>query len=213
MPAVLFRGLYVVSFCDPAPGTTQQIKVSGLSRAAVVTIGQDEEERVFILEAIIRRLPVDRLIETIFATQAKWKPVKFGIDATGPQRLFYEMMLREGGMRGIRIHWQPVTLHADKTFSIESTLQPVIAAGRLFRPPEAEVIALKDEFEQFPAGEKRDGLDALSCAVRLLPHRMPEAMRQMSRHQLERYLKNTGMAPEQINERLRQHDELQPNSV
>lgn len=208
MPYTLYSELYIVSWCDPASGGSVQKSQSGLSRAAVVTIGQDDAERIFILEAFIRRIPPDQLIEKIFQVNRKWRSNRFGIDASGPQKTFAELLAKEARDRQIKLPLRPTALHADKTFTIETTIQPVIANGRLFRPPEAECVVLKEEFIQFPSGDKRDGMDALACAIRLLPKSMPKWQRELTREQYRRYLMSTGMDREAVEARLVEHADL-----
>ena len=131
MPTVDRRKLYLVAFCDPAGGPRAGRSNYGLSRAAIVVIGQDDLERVFILEAFIQRIPPDKLIDRIFDTQQKWNPAVFGIDSSGPQLEFAQMVQKEARERGIRIPLRLVAQRQEKTFSIETTIQPLSSAGRL----------------------------------------------------------------------------------
>ena len=204
MPTVDRRKLYLVAFCDPAGGPRAGRSNYGLSRAAIVVIGQDDLERVFILEAFIQRIPPDKLIDRIFDTQQKWNPAVFGIDSSGPQLEFAQMVQKEARERGIRIPLRLVAQRQEKTFSIETTIQPLSSAGRLFRPHDNECRTLKDETTSFPDGMYRDGLDALANAIKLLPSILPAHLRQMNRNQLENYLTRTGMPKDQIAERLSQ---------
>lgn len=198
--------LYRVAWCDPAGGSTLARRPSGLARSAVVVIGMDSLERVFILNIWAQRCPTDRLIERVFSTQTFYKPALFGLDATGFGGIqFKDMLVREARERGARVNWRPSAMREDKTFSIERTLQPLAAQGRLFRPPEEDCRLLKEEWTQFPDGQYRDVLDALACAIRLLPTVLPEYQRQMGREQLRRYLERSGMDKEQIELRLQQH--------
>lgn len=204
MPTIDRRKLWLCAFVDPAGGPRAGRSNYGLSRAAIVVIGQDDLERVFILEAFIQRIPPDKLIDRIFDTQQKWNPAVFGIDSSGPQLEFAQMVQKEARERGIRIPLRLVAQRQEKTFSIETTIQPLSSAGRLFRPDENEVRQLKDETTSFPDGMYRDGLDALANAIKLLPSILPAHLRQMNRNQLENYLKRTGMPTDQIQERLSQ---------
>lgn len=207
MPTLDISRLYKVSWCDPAGGNNPLVaKQYGLSRSAVVTIGQDDLERIYILSTWALKVPPDRLIERIFEEHFKWKPAIFGIDSTGPQILFAQTVQKEIRDRGFKMNLRPQALRLDKTFSIETTLQPVVANGRLFRPMESDCKSLRDEWHNFPDGHYRDILDALSCAIRLLPSSLPAHLRQMDRYQLRRYLERTGMSREQIDLRMQQHD-------
>lgn len=204
MPAIDRRKLWLCAFVDPAGGPRAGRSNYGLSRAAIVVIGQDDLERVFILEAFIQRIPPDKLIDRIFDTQQKWNPAVFGIDSSGPQLEFAQMVQKEARERGLRIPLRLVAQRQEKTFSIETTIQPLSSAGRLFRPDENECRQLKDETTSFPDGMYRDGLDALANAIKLLPSVLPAHLKQMNRDQLQRYLQRTGMPKDQIAERLSQ---------
>jgi predicted phage terminase large subunit-like protein len=205
MPAVDRRKLWVGAFCDPAGGPRAGRSQSGLSRAAIIVLGQDDLERVFILDVFIRRIPPDQLIDHIFATHQRWSPAVFGIDSSGPQLEFAQIVQREARERGFRVPLRFVAQRENKTFSIETSLQPLSSAGRLMFMQTGDWRALKDEFTSFPDGMYRDGLDALANAIKLLPTVLPAHLRAMSRSQLETYLTRTGMPRDQIIERLAQH--------
>ena len=204
MPSIDRRKLWLCAFVDPAGGPRAGRSNYGLSRAAIVVIGQDDLERVFILEAFIQRIPPDKLIDRIFDTQQKWNPAVFGIDSSGPQLEFAQMVQKEARERGVRIPLRLVAQRQEKTFSIETTIQPLSSAGRLFRPTDNECRTLKDETTSFPDGMYRDGLDALANAIKLLPAILPAHLKNMNREQLRRYLERTGMPKDQIAERLSQ---------
>jgi predicted phage terminase large subunit-like protein len=204
MPTIDRRKLWICAFADPAGGPRAGRSNYGLSRAAIVVIGQDDLERVFILEAFIQRIPPDKLIDRILDTQQKWNPAVFGIDASGPQLEFAQMVQKVAREQAVKIPLRFVAQRQEKTFSIETTIQPLASSGRLFRPHENDCRALKDETTSFPDGMYRDGLDALANAIKLLPAILPAYLRQMNREQLRRYLDRTGMPKDQIAERLSQ---------
>jgi predicted phage terminase large subunit-like protein len=204
MPTVDRRKLWVCAFTDPAGGPRAGRSNYGLSRAADIVIGQDDVERVFILETFIKRIAPDQLINRIFETNEKWKPAVYGIDASGPQLEFAQMVQKEARERGVRIPLRLVSQRENKTFSIETTLQPLSSSGRLFRLSENDCRTLKDEWTSFPDGMYRDGLDALANAVKLLPAVLPEHLRRMDAARLRNYLSRTGMQKDQIEERVQQ---------
>lgn len=207
MPTVQRNKLWIAAHVDPAGGPRIGRSNYGLSRAAIVVIGQDDLERVFILEAWAQRIAPDLLIQRIFQTQAKWNPNVFGIDASGPQLMFAQTVQKEAREQAVKIPLRLVALRQEKTFAIETTLQPLASSGRLIRPPDNECRVLKDEWTSFPDGMYRDVLDALSCAVRLLPAVLPAHLRAMSEGQLRSYLARTGMPKDQIEERIAQKNQ------
>ena len=205
MPTVQVNKLWVAAFVDPAGGPRVGQSQSGLSRAAITVIGQDDLERVFILSSWAKRVAPDALMELMFETNTRWRPAVFGIDVTGPQGNYYFMVQKEMRERGLKVPFRESKAKLDKAFSIETTIQPLAAAGRLLRPLEAECRPLMEEWKAFPDGMYRDCLDSLACAIRLLPSVLPEHLRQMSERQLHDYLKRTGMAEDMIQTRIAQH--------
>ena len=205
MPSVAINSLTRVAWVDTA-GNPAQAK-TGTSRSAIVAVGQDNLERIFILEIFIERCPTTTLEQKILYFQNRWKPQKFGIDVSGPQGLFFDTMKRRAREEGVQIHWHPESAVRDKIFVIERTLEPIARQGRLFRPPERECRTLREEFNRFPdKGAPNDGMDALANAIRLLPSSLPEHLREMSKERLKAYLHRIGAPPDMIEERLREHD-------
>jgi hypothetical protein len=172
----------------------------------------DGYERIFILRAWAAHCATNTLVDEIFKMNERWQPVIFGIDATGPQSPFVDMLRREKERReaesGKIIHFplRPVTLHSDKQFSIETTIQPVAAAGRLFRPLEMYVPEFKAEFQNFPGGQYRDSLDALACCIRLLPRKAPDVLAHQSREAHRMYLKRIGLTDREIDRALAERE-------
>src|SRR5271156_395276 len=196
MRQVEVRKLWRACWVDPAAGLTEAKHRK--PRAAIVAVGQDDLERVFILDSWADRIETDKLVDRIFDTNARYRPNAFGIDASGPQKMFSQQLRREARERNIKINLREISLHTSKDFSIETTLQPIAAQGRLFRPPITRVHSLESEWNQFPDGFYKDQLDALACAIRLLPRTLPEHLRQLGREQLRRYLEQLGTPKDQI---------------
>ena len=203
MQRVAINDLLRISWVDPAGSPTQA--KHGISRSAIITIGQDALERIFILECFVERCATTVLEQKILQTANKWKPRKFGIDVSGPQGMFFDTMRRRAREEGVTIHWEPQPSHHDKLFGIERGIEPVARAGRLFRPESKYCMPLYDEWRNFPDEKLNDGMDALANAIRLLPSSMPEHYKQMDREQLRRYLQRIGTPQNEIDERLRQH--------
>lgn len=204
MQTLQVNKLWISAHVDPAGGPQAGKKQSGMSRASICVVGEDDLERIVILETWAKRIAPDQLIDRIFETQERWRPAVFGIDASGPQLSFYQLLLKEARERGVK--WTPrqITSRLDKTYAIESAIQPVAAAGRLIRPPEKECYQLADEWRNFPSGMYRDALDALSWCIRLLPSVLPAHLKLMGDRQLREYLSRTGLPPDMIEQRLAQ---------
>jgi hypothetical protein len=210
MPTVATNKLYKVAWCDPAGGVNTLLTHAGTrSRASIVVVGQDDLERIFVMETWAKRLPPDQLMAKMFETWFKWRPAIFGMDASGPQLQFHQIVKKEARDRDIRWNLRGVAERTDKITFIETMLQPIEAQGRLIKSGVMhEVADFKDEYQAFPGGSYRDIMDALARAVWLLPSSLPQHLRLMDRAQLKRYLERTGMDPSQVDLRLAQHAEL-----
>jgi hypothetical protein len=181
---------------------------SGLSRAAICVLGEDDLERMVILDSFARRIPPDLYINKIFEVNERWRPAVFGVDATGPQLAFYQILLKEARERAVKWNPRPIALRIDKIDTIEKTIQPIAAAGRLLRPPERDCNALAEEWRQFPTGQYLDAMDCLAQCVRLMPTVLPAHMKLMGEKQLRDHLARMGFRPEQIAERIAQRDQF-----
>lgn len=206
MRTVQVNTLWRAAFLDPASGPENK---GGRARSAIVVVGQDAIDRIFILRVWAQRSPTTSVVNEVFATHKMYRPAVFGFDATAHGGiLFGEILRKEARERGVTVPFREVKFRTEKTFSIETTLQPVGAAGRLFRPEEAQCRVLKEEMTGFPdTSVPRDALDALAHAIRLLPSMLPEHLRIMGREQLRRYLERSGMAPDEVELRMTQHAE------
>src|SRR5271154_6359960 len=130
--------LYRVAFADPSKGKTH--KETDQSRSAVVVLGQDEYERMFVLHAFAEQCPTSTFIEQIVLAWRMWRPKGFGVDTTGPQQPFYDMLQLETRRRGMRIPFVPVTFHGEKITRIEDIIEPALNDGRLFVHPNATAL-------------------------------------------------------------------------
>lgn len=205
MPTVERSKLYIAAWADPSGGLSQGKRHS---RWAVTVLGQDDASRIFILLSWAAHCSFDYACDKVLKIQEEYRPVVFGIDASATQMQFKHDIQKEADIRGISITLKPVALRADKTFNIETTIQPVASQGRLFRPPEGECKILMSEMQSFPSGVYRDALDSLACCLRLLPGKASALSAQMSREGYRRYLEKTGTSSDQIARRLAARDEM-----
>lgn len=199
MPAVRRDQLYIVAWADPSGGLK---KGKGHSRSAIVVVGEDDRERIFILDVFIQHCATNYYVEQIFKMYAMWHPVIFGIDSTGTQIVFAQQLRKEAQSRGVPLPLRPIALHSDKVFQIEHTIQPIASGGRLFRPPEASCKELKEEWVNFPSSDYRDGMDATACAIRLLPSGSMQSLHDLTQEQYRRYLERSGYTSEEIQHKL-----------
>lgn len=192
--------LYRVCFGDPA-GANPTSKAN--SRAAIVCVGMDDVERIYILESWAAWSPADFVLKKLFYFNKKWKPHAFGWDTSATQNLWINLIRKESERLAEDhppMRW--TTFHGTKQRVIETLIQPRGASGHLFRPPEPEVKELKAEMNAFPTGMHRDALDALAHAIDLLPLRPPIESKAMERDSYKRYLMRSGLTENEVRERM-----------
>jgi hypothetical protein len=187
-----------IFFCDPA-GKKKGAQIKRVrARSAIVGVTQDSWGRIFVLVAWAARCSTDALTDKIFELNDQFRPRMFGIEANAMQSLYGDMVGREARSRQFRVPINEVTqpTNVDKDWRIRTTLQPVIADGRLFVP--ADCIELRQEIINFPMSPTKDIIDALASAVKLLP---AVHTRAAIDYELERrlaYLRETGAPPAYI---------------
>lgn len=194
---------YTVAFVDSAGGRVAPKGKSNnqRSRSAIVVCAQDDLTRVFVRKAWPRYCTTDELCDEIFATQERFKPAVFGADATATQGLFIDALVREAREKGKKLPISKVVLGTDKDFRIETTIQPVQAAGRLFVMKEA-MEDLKMEYDSFPGSRFKDLVDALAGCISLLPHRPTGAELNDEVDQYRAYLQTMRVPEQEIDERV-----------
>jgi hypothetical protein len=194
---IKLSSLVVCAFADSSGGRVGGgRKPSQRSRSAIVVVGQNEVEQYFIFKAWARHCTTDELINEIFATDDQWKPKVFALDATGTQTLFIDALHRECREKNRRDHFQDHVFEGDKDWRIETTLQPLQSAGKLFVLTEG-MDDLKGEYESFPGSNFKDTLDALVGCILQFPRRhKPEEAREEMR-QYRSYLREQRVDPQE----------------
>lgn len=189
-------------FADPASGKTQLKGVR--ARAAIVIITIDYLKRIFVLLAWAGRIQPSKLRDKIIETATEFKVRKFGIEANAMQTLFASLV-RDKAREDqnyvplVPIH-QPTKI--DKDFRIRTSLQPVIADGRLILG--VNQYELKSEIESFPTGRTKDLIDALASAISMIPKRRDKAAKSADVESLAAYLRDTGAPNWYIEQRIRE---------
>src|SRR6266851_5484254 len=203
--------LYTVGFVDSAggrvPGHANKSRSANYrSRSAIVVISQDDIDRIFIRKAWARHCTTDELCDDIFATYPNHELgllAALGIDASANQSLFADALIREAREKGKKLPLTKVVLGSDKETRIETTLQPVSAAGRLFADPQMPGYQdLRAEWEAFPGSQFKDILDALAGAIKLLPARHTNDEVTGEVQQYRNYLRTLRLTEAQIEERV-----------
>ena len=189
--------LIINAFADSSGGRVGGgRKLSQRSRSAVVVVGQNQQEQYFIFKVWIRHCTTDELIDEIFATDDEWKPRIFAIDATGTQTLFVDALHRECREKGRRDRYADHVFEGDKNMRIETLLQPLQSAGKLFVLTTG-MDDFQHEYEGFPSSNYKDGLDAVAGCIMQFPrrHRPDEVQNEMLGYR--HYLRQQGVDPQE----------------
>lgn len=147
--------------CDPSLGLST---VKG-DYSAIVVLAKDEVSKtLYIVEADIKRRPIEEIAEDLIAYCLRYKPAKVGIEGNHFQRVLVDIVKKKAQEIGLYPPIEEVINKDDKTARIQS-LRPRIKSGNLqFSKKHRHLL---EEARYFPKGRHDDGLDALEMAVRL----------------------------------------------
>lgn len=195
--------LAVFAYLDPAGGKRGLIK-SVRARSAIVVIGVDCVDRIFVLRTWADRAPTEKIIEQVFKLQEQYHPKIFGIEASAQQSLFAGALSYIGRSTGRTAPLYPVNqpTKITKEFRIRTILQPIIAHGRLFI--KEDMHELRSELQTFPVGITMDLVDALATACSLSPRRTGRAQVEQEQDDLQHYLADAGLRQSEIDMTMRE---------
>ncbi len=146
--------------CDPSLGKLGR----NHDDTAIVTIFKDTKTKVmYVVEADIRRLKPDAIIESIIARRRIWKYTSFIMEENQFQAFLASELRRRASSAGVSMSVKQMTNTADKLGRIQS-LQPYVHTGMIKFSRRQH--ALLDQLREFPHGARDDGPDALEMAVR-----------------------------------------------
>jgi hypothetical protein len=176
------------------------------ARSAIVVVGVDALNRALVLHTWADRCTASVLMERIFTVAELWRPRVFGCEDNAMQALFADLVASRAVERDITLPLIGVTqpTNVDKDWRIRTTLQPVIAEGRLLIQPHQ--VELRAELTSFPMARLKDLIDALASALKLIRHVPFQKQRDHERESLAKYLRDSGVAPAAIDARMRDYD-------
>jgi hypothetical protein len=157
--------LDVVMTIDPAGTDTGM--TAKTSRSAVLVIGMDSEENVYVLWSRVGYFGPVKLFDLIFEGNAKFHGVvrETGCESAAMQKIIAPLLKRERVMRKEYINIVPIPAGGDKEGRIRMNVGRILMRGKLYLCY-GEETAIEEERAVFPANEyKRDALDALEKAL------------------------------------------------
>lgn len=152
------KRLHVYGFVDPSLG-----KLGG-DYSAIITIGVDDNDIVYVLDADLSKRHPDLIIVDTLSAYLKYNHVKVGVEEVQFQEFFKDTMIKKAQEQEVDITIEGVRQVRDKVLRIQS-LQPDIKNGRIrFRRDQQELIT---QLVNFPSATHDDGPDALEGAMSL----------------------------------------------
>lgn len=183
---------------DPAGNPKKAALKRVRARSAVVVVGADYLERIFVLYSWADRAATPTLLEQIFEVNERFHPRRFGCEANAMQSLFAEAVRYVAKDKGKSLPLvavqQPTKI--TKEFRIRSILQPVVGNGRLFLQPNQH--ELRAEITAFPTGMTVDLVDALASCVSLIPKVTRRELDNRAETNIRQYLIDSGLNEQEI---------------
>lgn len=152
------KKLQVYGFVDPSLGK------QGGDYSAIISIGVDENDYIYVLDADIQKRHPNLIIIDTLAAYLKYEHIEMGVEEVQFQEFFKDIMIAEAAKQEVEITIKGVRQVRDKILRIQS-LQPDVKNGRIkFRRDQQELI---NQLVDFPSATHDDGPDALEGVVSL----------------------------------------------
>ncbi|WP_413207983.1 phage terminase large subunit [Rhodospirillum sp. A1_3_36] len=141
--------------CDPSLGKNNK----GRDPSAILVGAVDEDgDRLYVVEALIRRRVPDKIISDIISLQGAYRCMKWGIETIQFQEFLRTTLIARSIKERCPVPAYPLTPHSDKVARIEA-IQPYVEAGFIQFSPAHTV--LLEQLRHFPRADHDDGPDAL----------------------------------------------------
>lgn len=142
---------------DPSMGG----KNRGGDPTAIVILGRSPQGLLYVVEAIIQRMPPDQSIERLLALQRQYRCHKWAVETIQFQEFFKMELLKRAAAEGVPFPAEGIKPSQDKILRIES-IQPAVKNGLiLFARDQSQLL---DQLRYFPKADHDDGPDALHMA-------------------------------------------------
>lgn len=132
---------------------------NGRDPCAVLVGGRSKATgRLYVLEAIVKKMLPDRIIETVIALQKQYSCKKWAVETVQFQEFFKTELVKRSALAGVPVPAVAVKPNSDKVLRIE-TLQPHFVNGLIWLGKDQHV--LLEQLRHFPKADHDDGADAL----------------------------------------------------
>lgn len=155
---------WVVGFCDPSMGKTKKSDM-----CAILIIGVDEAGWKYVLEADLRRLHPDAIIDAIIEKQLRYNCNDFGVETVAFQEFIASELRKRSAKAGVYVPISEIKPRGQKEARIIG-LQPEVNNGYIkFHKSQLQLIQQMEEFRPLAIGKnKDDGPDALASGNKLI---------------------------------------------
>jgi hypothetical protein len=187
-------------YLDPASGKKKEVLKSVRARSAIVVVGVDVLGRMLVLDTWADRVGTTQIVKSFLDMFELWSPgVKVaGFEDVGQQHLLFDPLLQEAKNREVDLPLVPVKVPTgiDKLFRIRSTLNPLIAQGKLiFMEHQLDLL---NEVTSFPMSSLKDLVDSLASCLALVPNKYEKRQEWSEDRAYVEYLRESGWSQQEI---------------
>lgn len=188
----------------PASGKNREAIKSVRARSAIVVVGTDSLNRIYVLDAWADRVSTNVIRKKFVDMCEAWGPIIAAFEDMGQQSLLFDPIMDEASDRGISIPLAAIkpTTKVEKRFRIRASIQPVYGSGRLLIND--ALVELINELTGFPMSSTMDLVDALASAIALVPPIATQTAEHTEARELARYLREAGVSPKEIEQRMQE---------
>ena len=155
---ILLEGMTVITMTDPGISLK-----ADADPTVIITVGIAQDNKWYVLDVDRKRRNPTEQIDDIFKAVAKWRPISVGVETVAYQEALAHFLEKEQRERGIFFNIVRVRSFTNKNSKIRGRLQPLINAGLLYVPKDAEWMPeMQTEIMNFPVAKHDDIIDALS---------------------------------------------------
>ncbi len=139
----------------------------------IMTCGFDRKNNMYLLEMIRKRLNPFEVLDQLFMTYQKWKPMKVGIETVGYQKALIFFAKDEMRKRNLFLPMMELKSDQDKQRRIRGLIPRYNISSVYHQNIHTD---LEEELLRFPKGEHDDCIDALAYQLQLaFPYKVKTA--------------------------------------
>lgn len=157
------ESLKVYTFIDPAISQKQEADFT-----AIVTIGIDQNNRIYVLDIFHERVEPSDSINALFEIVKKYRPDRVWVEVVAFQKMLALEIRKQMNIRNTFFNLDEITPMWEKNSRIKTILEPRYSNINILHPKyNKNTKDLELELLKFPNGKHDDIIDALSGVVRM----------------------------------------------